>query len=292
MAKAGGAGEIVRLCDRAAKAGYNGLLLWDSNLWDRELPWSYSANARALQESVDRLHFAFFVEMAPCRDALGEWAAADSVLEPRPPDPHPDEKNRRWLCLSTPVVFDIWEKQLRRAAELYHPTGWLLGYDELMVAARDERCRATGKSAGQLLAEHARRATALVRKLTPGAVAAVWNDMFDPNANARERYYHAAGGFAGSWDGLDPEVLVVNWTPSLESLRFWSGRGNRQVIAGYYDRRLGSDREAAFTAAARQLPGVGGWMYTTWENNYRDLESFGAVCNPGSGAPTQPPSAR
>src|SRR5437016_2343801 len=37
----GGAQQVVELCERASEAGYNGLLLWDTNLWDQELPQGY-----------------------------------------------------------------------------------------------------------------------------------------------------------------------------------------------------------------------------------------------------------
>jgi hypothetical protein len=57
-----------------------------------------------------------------------------------------------------------------------------------------------------------------------------------------------------------------------ESLRFFGKRGNRQVIASYYDGKPSDVRHDL--DAARGVPGVTGVMYTTWRKNYQDLEAF------------------
>lgn len=282
MARSGGAQQVLSLCRGAGQSGYNGLLLWDRNLWERTLPPAYEANAAALKAGLRQLDFALVIEMCPQGIALARWTGNDSLLEPRPPHPHPDEKNYRYLCLSHPGVLPIWEEQVRRAEGLYQPTGWLLQYDEIRVAALDERCRASGKSPGQLLADHARAAVAMCRRVSPGAVVGVWNDMFDPYHNGAKRpYYHVAQGFAGSAAGLDAEVLVVNFNDDARSFDYWSQRGNRQIIAGYFDGELGLEKEKALLQEAHQLPGVIGWMYTTWKENYASLRSYGALCGFG-----------
>lgn len=113
----------------------------------------------------------------------------------------------------------------------------------------------------------------MIQGTAPGADIYVWSDMFDPHHNARDRYYLVQGTFKGSWEGLDPEVVIVNWHHGKrdESLKWFADRGHKQVIAGYYDG--GHDTKAWLESAAR-VPGVVGIMYTTWEANYDDLESF------------------
>src|SRR5438093_12539549 len=37
----GGAAEVLEVCRRAKATGYNGLVLWDSHLWERQLPPGY-----------------------------------------------------------------------------------------------------------------------------------------------------------------------------------------------------------------------------------------------------------
>src|SRR5207253_8185077 len=142
----------------------------------------------------------------------------------------------------------------------------------------DERCRASGKTPAELLAEHARRTIAMCRRVTPGAIVAVWNDMFDPYHNAKAGpYYHVPPGFSGAWEGIDRDVLILNWNDKLESFRFWSERGNPQIFAGYYDGELGSSKEASLTRQAAQLPGVIGWMYTTWKGDFREMRPYLAL---------------
>src|SRR4051812_12775095 len=48
----GGGQKVLQLCRRAAASGYNGLLLWDSNLWDRQLPSGYMENAAHLRQGL------------------------------------------------------------------------------------------------------------------------------------------------------------------------------------------------------------------------------------------------
>jgi hypothetical protein len=98
--------------------------------------------------------------------------------------------------------------------------------------------------------------------------------MFDPNHNAKNDYYLARGDFAGSWEGLEKDVTIVAWyfEKRAESLKFFADRGHRQVIAGYYDSGPGNIRE--WLDAAAPFDGVGAVMYTTWQNNYRDMEAF------------------
>ncbi|PYM09803.1 MAG: hypothetical protein DME18_17410, partial [Verrucomicrobia bacterium] len=78
----------------------------------------------------------------------------------------------------------------------------------------------------------------------------------------------------GSWEGLDKEVIVVNWNfgKRNESLKWFADRGHRQLIAGYYDGPVGQLRE--WLTAARGVDGVIGVMFTTWQNRYDQIEEF------------------
>jgi hypothetical protein len=116
----------------------------------------------------------------------------------------------------------------------------------------------------------------MLREVNPGGRIYVWSDMFDPNHNAvKGPYYLVNGSLLNSWDGLDKDVIVIPWyfQKRAESLKFFADRGHRQVIAGYYDANPALVTE--WLAATKAVPGsVLGVMYTTWENNYRDLEKF------------------
>ncbi len=100
--------------------------------------------------------------------------------------------------------------------------------------------------------------------------------MFDPHHNAVNSYYLVNGSLKGSWEGLSKEVIIANWNSgkASDSLKFFAGRGHSQVIAGYYDADdLGNFR--TWDAAARGVPGVFGFMYTTWQSKYSLLEQYG-----------------
>jgi hypothetical protein len=243
-------------------------------------------NARVLQRGLADLDFALVLKMGPRGATLIEWSGDPTICEPRPANPTPEERNYRYLCLAHPAVIPIWEEQIQRAERIYQPDGYLLMYDEIRVSGDDARCRASGKTPAQLLAEHARNSIAMVRRVHPGAIVAVWNDMFDPYHNAGPgSYYHVRQGFSGAWEGIDRDVLIMNWNDSMKSYDFWARRGNRQVICGYYDGELGERKEAALARQARQRPGVVGYMYTTWEANYSGLKPYLALSGFGATAP-------
>jgi hypothetical protein len=98
--------------------------------------------------------------------------------------------------------------------------------------------------------------------------------MFDPHHNAVDDYYLVRGSLKNSWEGLDPQVIVVNWNfeKRSKSLKFFADRGHKTLIAGFYDGPLENlDRWLESARDARDVVGV---MYTTWNHDYRQLEAF------------------
>jgi hypothetical protein len=99
--------------------------------------------------------------------------------------------------------------------------------------------------------------------------------MFDPYHNAvKGPYYLVNGPWTGSWEGLDKNVIIMNWNFGKrdQSLRFFADRGHRQILAGYYDHKPEQIKE--WLASAKGVQGVIGVMYTTWQNDYSNLEAF------------------
>jgi hypothetical protein len=274
----GGSDEVLEICRRSKAIGYNGLVLWDSHLWERELPEGYLENAERLKAGLHQLGFTLMVQMCPRGLANARWSGDPTMVEPRPARPHPDEKDYRYLCLAHPGIHQVWEEQIVRAEEIYHPIGWLLNYDEIRVAGTDERCRQSGKTPGQLLGEHARKAIAMCRRVTPGRVVALWSDMFDPNFNANsnyERKFHVVGSFAGSTVAIDRDVLLLQWNDKPVSFGFWSRRGNRMIVPLFFDHEITPGQESSLMRVARRTPGVIGWMYYTTQRQYTEVEAYG-----------------
>ncbi len=282
--KPGGAREALAVCRRAKRAGYHGLVLWDANLWERDLPPGYQENASALKTGLQELGFTLMLQMCPRGAHVARWSGDDSMLEPRPIDPDPGEKHYRYLCLAHPGIHHVWEAQLLRADQIYRPVGWLLqAYNEIRVAGSDERCRATGKNPGQLLREHLQQTLAMIRRVTPGREIALWGDMIDPYHNAMGgKYYHVNGSLAAGAGACDSQVIIFSWNDRPSSFLYWSERGNRQLLPIYYDHDdMSPAQEAALVRAAVRYPrSVIGWMFTSWRHQYREVEEYGAIYAP------------
>lgn len=189
--------------------------------------------------------------------------------------------------LTEPAVFEVVGGQLaslKRELEAAGAfSGWMLGYDEIRVHGWDEAPRAGGGSPGEDLAFSLRTVADRARELAPGAALYTWSDMFDPYHNAAARaepYYLVDGDWAGSWAGLDPGIGILNWhhfgADRRAAAAFFAERGQRQILAGYYDRAPGAFVDRAWLAELEGLPGIEGVMYTQWGRGYDDLEAWAA----------------
>jgi hypothetical protein len=188
-------------------------------------------------------------------------------------------KGTTTCCPSDSGTIALLGDEATRVKQMWDARGYLLGHDEIRCFNWDPSCAAQGADAGAVLAAHMRRCLPLLG----GAQAYIWSDMFDPFHNAQADYYLVRGDLKGSWEGLDPKAIILNWDANHrgESLRFFSQRGHRQIIAGYYDSELSELED--WLAAARGVPGVVGVMYTTWKHRYDDLEKFAAIVKARAG---------
>lgn len=192
------------------------------------------------------------------------------------------DKSQVMCCMSEPKVYDILDWQAAQVKKNLAPDGYFMQHDEIRVQGWDDSCAKGGLTCGQILAGNVKRCTDILRKHDAGRPVYVWSDMFDPSHNASKTgpYYlvKGEGPWQGSWEGLDANVTIVNWhghaAGRLESLQFFAGRGHRQILAGYYDGPV--DRIGGWLADAAKVKGVIGVMYTTWRNDYSNLEKFAA----------------
>ena len=173
-------------------------------------------------------------------------------------------------CISEPKTMDLVRDEARRVRELWGTKGYMMSHDEFRTMNQDDACRKRGLDAGALLADNARECV----KLLAGSTVYVWNDMFDPFHNAVDKYYLVHGDLKGSWEGLARDVVIVNWHFGAreKSLPFFADRGHRQVLAGYYDVPVEQVKE--WLKSGAKVKGVIGVMYTTWQNDYSQLEAF------------------
>jgi hypothetical protein len=178
------------------------------------------------------------------------------------------------ICPSEPKTDSLLRDQARRVHAAWGAKGYMMSHDEIRVLNWCKACQDRGLDAGELLADNARTCVRILKETNPGGRIHVWSDMFDPHHNAKNNYYLVRGDLKGSWDGLDRDVVMVNWNfgGRRDSLKWFESRGHPQTLAGYYD---GPPRQIRdWLDAARGLKGIEGAVFTTWRNNYADLEAF------------------
>src|SRR5258708_28943246 len=120
----------------------------------------------------------------------------------------------------------------------------MMSHDEFRCFNWEEACQKRQLTPGEMLAENLRQCTDLIHPRQ----AYVWSDMFDPTHNAVDGpYYLVNGPWTGSWEGLGKDVIVLSWNHGKRdgSLKFFADRGNRQMLAGYYDADLSQCRQWA-----------------------------------------------
>lgn len=174
-------------------------------------------------------------------------------------------------CISDPKTSQLLAEQARRMRELWGADGYMMSYDEFRCCNWDESCERRKQTPGQMLAESLRQCTKLVQPQQ----AYTWNDMFDPFHNAVQGpYFLVNGTWAGSWEGLDASVIILNWNHGKrdQSLKFFADRGNRQILCGFYDNDLSEWTQ--WLESGKKIKGVVGYMYTTWRGDYSKLEKF------------------
>lgn len=191
--------------------------------------------------------------------------------------PHVVYEGQVCACVSEPRLAELLRQQATTMHRAWSAHSYLMSHDEWRVLGWDAACERRGLTPGQIVAENARQCAAFLRSVNPGGRILVWSDMFDPQHNAVAKYYLVNGDLRGAWEGLERDVMVMNWNfgKRTESLRFFAERGHQQILAGYYD--AGPKQIGQWLEAARDVPGVIGVMYTTWQRNYADLEAFAEV---------------
>jgi hypothetical protein len=181
------------------------------------------------------------------------------------------------IDIAEPRVEELLREQARRVHDLFHASGYMMSHDEIRVLGWSEAFQRRQMTPGQLIAHHVRQCISTLRELNPNGKIYVWSDMFDPHHNAVSGpYYLVNGPLLGSWDGLDREVIIMQWhgetaKDRAASLKFFAERGHRQILAAYYD--AGPKQVSAWLDSAREVPGIAGVMYTTWRQQYEDLEA-------------------
>ena len=182
------------------------------------------------------------------------------------------------ICPSEPKTVELLRDEARRVHAAWAARSYFMSHDEVRVLNWDDSCAKRGLTAGAILAANVKECAGDPAGGEPGGRIFVWSDMFDPHHNAVKDYYLVRDSLAGSWEGLDKDVIPACWhfEKRSESLRWFTGRGHQVLIAGYYDSDPGKNARG-WLEAALGMKAVTGLMYTTWRSRYEDLEEFARV---------------
>jgi len=185
-------------------------------------------------------------------------------------------RDQTTICMSEPAVYEIWQRQIPLIEKYLAPKKYFLSMDEVRVGGFCEACQRRHLSMAQILGDCVTRQHQMIRAANPKAEVYVWSDMFDPNHNAKEKYYLIDGSFHGTWNYMPKDLVIACWDYDIrdKSLDFFSKLGYRTLGAGYYD---ADDLEnpKGWIESLDRTEGAVGIMYTTWENKYQLLPDFG-----------------
>lgn len=255
-------------------------------------------NGRAYEEGKD---FERVVDPRLGKTETGYLGMYDVVHEPPTIKLAPNSRIRegercRFSCYHTMVIrasqvncsmddpdaFELCRLQMQKVRDLFDPDGYFMQHDEIRVAGWEPSQTARFKTSGELFAFNIKRSYEIARPLASGKPIYLIQDMFDPHHNAIARHYLVQSTLEGAWDGVDKNIIMVNWNMGKggKSLKFFADRGHKQILYAYWDRKTREDVEENYRMWSRHIegvPGVIGTMYTTWRGNYDHIETFADV---------------
>jgi hypothetical protein len=177
-----------------------------------------------------------------------------------------------------PALLDLMKRVHTEAAAQNLGDGYLIDLEEVRTGGWEPSDAAFGTS-GAALAAHTARAVTDAQTAT-GKPIYLWSDMLDPNQNAVANFYHVKGTLAGSWVGVPRSAIILNWKEGTQvrdfgaaSVKHFADLGFQQIAAAYYDNNVMQDRQWWQPALAGR-PGIIGSMYTTFTNDYTQLQTF------------------
>ncbi len=181
------------------------------------------------------------------------------------------------FCMSEPKLFELWHDQALAIHEAIAPGKYFLNVTQVRAGGTCETCKQRGISMAQILGDCVTRQMGIVREINPNAEVFIWSDMLDDNHNARNNYYLVDGDITGSWNYIPKDLIIVCWYHKLrnESMHHFSSQGFKTLACVNSDKGVGEIKD--WLQALKNTPDANGAMYTSFENDYTKLASFGRV---------------
>lgn len=182
----------------------------------------------------------------------------------------------------------IKNKFIRMSEALGSNKSCFLNYDEWRLGFWDPECIAKYANAGEYWADAMRNTERVLKEVNPDVEIYVWSDMFDPYHNGNLiNDMMINGSVAGSWNGVSQSTIIANWNGGNPySYKFFAGIDSKyplahhaQMIGGYYDNlnRTESECQLALKAESLGVTGIVGYMHTTWQDNYDEIEAVAQI---------------
>lgn len=174
-------------------------------------------------------------------------------------------------CVSEEEVYRIYEKALRNTYALFRPRMMSIGHDEVRHLNHDLSCARRGMTPARLLAGDLTRLREILRGIDPSVRASVWSDMLDPFHNAHDGYYLVNGDLTGVADLVPQDLVIADWNRGKlrESVDFFASRGFQVFVSNDAGSALSATLDGSEVARRKGL----GEMFTTWNQNYDNLET-------------------
>ncbi len=178
-------------------------------------------------------------------------------------------------CMSEPKMYDIWRQQAHAIHEAIAPQKYFLNVTQVRAGGSCETCKQRGISVAQILGDCITRQVNIIRERNPNAEIFIWSDMLDGNHNAHDNYYLVDGDLTGSWNYIPKDLIIVCWYHKLrnESMQHFSSLGFKTLACVHSDK--GADEIRDWLQVMKKTPDASGAMYTSFENDYTKLTSFG-----------------
>ncbi|NOX53639.1 MAG: hypothetical protein GXP27_04225 [Planctomycetes bacterium] len=178
------------------------------------------------------------------------------------------------VCMAEPELYEILRHEVKLLNQHLQPRRVLLNMDEIRMGGTCAAC--ANSNMAELLGRCITRQVQILRQVNPHMQVLIWSDMLDPNHNAHGDYYLVQGDFTGVWNHVPKDLVIAVWggRPRPESLRFFADHGFATLVSCYYD-APNLEEVKGWLRATRNVRGVRGFMYTTWQRKYDLLAQFG-----------------
>lgn len=190
-------------------------------------------------------------------------------------------------CPSSERTYKIMENAMAAVVYSAKPDYISIGHDEIMGLNRDSRCRKRNLTNSELLAEDINRLYDIIRGLDPDIKLFIWDDMFNPLHNARERFQMQFGGIRGETSSaldLIPQdtIFMIWWYDEKEpfnkltdSSSYFSEKGFKYLITGWKNK----DAISKWSKVTAQDENCLGIIATAWSGWKSDLENIKSIAN-------------